>query len=84
MADWLIRHIPQTTEQFLCVQTHRASEAKNNPGESPCSGHVKQLQYTVRVAEPNPASPTFYWNNSVGLRANWLAACRYFTQGIER
>jgi hypothetical protein len=34
--------------------------------------HVKQLQYTVRVAEPNPASPTFYWNSSVGRRVNWL------------
>ncbi len=35
--------------------------------------HVKQLQYTVRVAEPNPglAWPTFYWNNLADRRVNW-------------
>jgi hypothetical protein len=33
MADWLIRHIPQTTEQFLLRSDASASKRKNNPGE---------------------------------------------------
>ena len=61
MADWLIRHIPQTTEQFLL-----RSDA------SPCSDTSNSCN--TRFALPNRtlASPTFYWNSSVGLRANWL------------
>lgn len=34
MADWLIRHIPQTTEQFLLRSDADGVEAKNNPQES--------------------------------------------------
>ena len=33
--------------------------------------HVKQLQYTVRVAEPNPGLANLLLNNSAGPRANW-------------
>lgn len=32
--------------------------------------HVKQLQYTVRVAEPNPGLANSFWSNSAALRAN--------------
>lgn len=31
MADWLIKHIPQTTEQFLLRSDADGVEAKNNP-----------------------------------------------------
>lgn len=33
--------------------------------------HVKQLQYTVRVAELNPGLANLYWNNLAGRRVNW-------------
>lgn len=72
MAEWLIRHIPQTTEQFLLRSDASGVEAKNNQGESPCSDTSNSCN--IRFALPNrtQASPTFYWNSSVGLRANWL------------
>ena len=45
--------------------------------------HVKQLQYTVRVAEPNRDWRTFFWNNSAVPRANWPPHAGIFTQGLS-
>lgn len=36
MADWLIQHIPDTTEQFLLRSDADGVEAKNNQGVSVC------------------------------------------------
>ncbi len=36
MADWLIKHIPQTTEQFLLRSDADGVEAKNNPEAGLC------------------------------------------------
>ncbi|EJT8962136.1 manganese catalase family protein [Salmonella enterica] len=33
--------------------------------------HVKQLQYTVRVSEPNPGLANLLWNSLAARRANW-------------
>ena len=33
--------------------------------------HVKQLQYTVRVAEPNRGSRIYCSNSLAALRASW-------------
>ncbi len=54
MADWLIKHIPQTTEQFLLRSDADGVGEKITQEAGPCFVIVKQLQYTVRVAEPNP------------------------------
>lgn len=44
--------------------------------------HVKQLQYTVRVAEPNwPAN--LLLEQFGGPQGELAAACRYFTQGLS-
>ncbi len=41
--------------------------------------HVKQLQYTVRVSEPNPGLANLLLEQFGEL----AAACRYFTQGLS-
>ncbi len=83
MADWLIKHIPQTTEQFLLRSDADGVEAKNNPGGRPMFRHVKQLQYTVRVAEPNPGLANLLLEQFGGPQGELAAACRYFTQGLS-
>ncbi len=45
--------------------------------------HVKQLQYTVRVAEPNPGLANFLLEQFGGPQGELAAACRYFTQGLS-
>ncbi|WP_238081659.1 manganese catalase family protein [Pseudescherichia vulneris] len=44
--------------------------------------HVKQLQYTVRVAEPNPGLANLLLEQFGGPQGELAAACRYFTQGL--
>ncbi|HFZ8993246.1 TPA: manganese catalase family protein [Citrobacter freundii] len=44
--------------------------------------HVKQLQYTVRVSEPNPGLANLLLEQFGGPQGELAAACRYFTQGI--
>jgi len=44
--------------------------------------HVKQLQYTVRVAEPNPGLANLLLEQFGGPQGALAAACRYFTQGL--
>lgn len=44
--------------------------------------HVKQLQYTVRVAEPNPGLANLLLEQFGGSQGELAAACRYFTQAI--
>ncbi|HAZ75261.1 MAG TPA: Mn-containing catalase [Enterobacteriaceae bacterium] len=44
--------------------------------------HVKQLQYTVRVAEPNPGLANLLLGQFGGPQGELAAACRYFTQGL--
>lgn len=44
--------------------------------------HVKQLQYTVRVAEPNPGLANLLLEQFGGPQGELAAACRYFTQAI--
>ena len=83
MADWLIKHIPQTTEQFLLRSDADGVEAKNNPGGRPMFRHVKQLQYTVRVAEPNPGLANLLLEQFGGPQGELAAACRYFTRGLS-
>ncbi len=46
--------------------------------------HVKQLQYTVRVAEPNLPRPRQPFTGTVRWASGRMAAaCRYFTQGLS-
>ncbi len=44
--------------------------------------HNKRLQYTVRVAEPNPALASLLLEQFGGPDGELAAAMRYFTQGI--
>lgn len=44
--------------------------------------HVKQLQYTVRVAGPNPGLANLLLEQFGGSQGELAAACRYFTQGL--
>jgi Mn-containing catalase len=44
--------------------------------------HNKKLQYTVRVAEPNPALATLMLEQFGGPDGELAAAMRYFTQGL--
>jgi Mn-containing catalase len=44
--------------------------------------HNKRLQYTVRVAEPNPHLATMMLEQFGGADGELAAAMRYFTQGI--
>jgi Mn-containing catalase len=45
--------------------------------------HNKKLQYTVRVAEPNPVLGTFMLEQFGGPDGELAAAMRYFTQGLS-
>jgi Mn-containing catalase len=44
--------------------------------------HNKRLQYTVRVAEPNPVLASFMLEQFGGPDGELAAAMRYFTQGL--
>ncbi|WP_413729026.1 manganese catalase family protein [Sodalis sp. RH22] len=44
--------------------------------------HVKQLQFTVRVAQPNPGLANLLLEQFGGPQGELAAACRYFTQGL--
>jgi len=44
--------------------------------------HNKRLQYTVRVAEPNPKLATMMLEQFGGADGELAAAMRYFTQGL--
>ena len=44
--------------------------------------HNKRLQYTVRVAEPNPALASLLLEQFGGADGELAAAMRYFTQGL--
>src|ERR1700761_3780885 len=44
--------------------------------------HNKRLQYTVRVAEPNPALSTLLLEQFGGPQGELAAAMRYFTQAL--
>ncbi|MEG3113270.1 MULTISPECIES: manganese catalase family protein [Pantoea] len=44
--------------------------------------HVKQMQYTVRVAGPNPGLANLLLEQFGGPQGELAAACRYFTQGL--
>lgn len=44
--------------------------------------HNKRLQYTVRVAAPNPGLANLLLEQFGGLQGELSAACRYFTQAI--
>ncbi|HBV40014.1 MAG TPA: Mn-containing catalase [Erwinia sp.] len=44
--------------------------------------HVKKLQYTVRVAGPNPGLANLLLEQFGGPQGELAAACRYFTQGL--
>lgn len=45
--------------------------------------HVKQLQYTVRVAAPDPGLANLLLEQFGGPQGELAAACRYFTQGLS-
>ena len=44
--------------------------------------HNKRLQYTVRVAEPDPVLASFLLEQFGGPDGELAAAMRYFTQGL--
>lgn len=44
--------------------------------------HNKKLQYTVRVAEPNPVLASYMLEQFGGPQGELAAAMRYFTQGL--
>ncbi len=45
--------------------------------------HVKQLQYTVRVSQPNPGLANLLLEQFGGPQGELAAAMRYFTQGLS-
>ena len=45
--------------------------------------HVKKLQYTVRVSEPNPGLANLLLEQFGGPQGELAAAMRYFTQGLS-
>lgn len=45
--------------------------------------HVKTLQYTVRVSQPNPGLANLLLEQFGGPQGELAAACRYFTQGLS-
>jgi len=45
--------------------------------------HNKRLQYTVRVATPNPGLANLLLEQFGGPQGELAAACRYFTQAIS-
>jgi Mn-containing catalase len=45
--------------------------------------HNKRLQYTVRVAAPNPGLANLLLEQFGGPRGELAAACRYFTQAVS-
>jgi Mn-containing catalase len=45
--------------------------------------HNKRLQYTVRVAEPNPGLANLLLEQFGGPQGELAAACRYFTQAVS-
>ncbi|ALL93059.1 TPA: manganese catalase family protein [Escherichia coli] len=45
--------------------------------------HVKKLQYTVRVSEPNPGLANLLLEQFGGPQGELAAACRYFIQGLS-
>lgn len=45
--------------------------------------HIKQLQYTVRVANPNPRLANLLLEQFGGPQGELAAACRYFIQGLS-
>ncbi|MBD8493945.1 manganese catalase family protein [Pseudomonas syringae] len=45
--------------------------------------HNKRLQYTVRVAEPNPGLANLLLEQFGGAQGELAAAARYFTQGLS-
>jgi Mn-containing catalase len=44
--------------------------------------HNKRLQYTVRVAAPNPGLANLLLEQFGGPQGELAAACRYFTQAV--
>src|SRR6201992_3286084 len=44
--------------------------------------HNKRMQYTVRVAEPNPGLANLLLEQFGGPQGELAAACRYFTQAV--
>jgi Mn-containing catalase len=44
--------------------------------------HNKKLQYTVRVAAPNPVLASYMLEQFGGPQGELAAAMRYFTQGL--
>lgn len=44
--------------------------------------HVKKLQYTVRVANPNPGLANLLLEQFGGPQGELASACHYFTQGL--
>src|SRR5690606_23613548 len=51
--------------------------------ESTMFTHNKQLQYTVRVSEPNPALANLLLEQFGGPQGELAAAMRYFTQALS-
>ena len=45
--------------------------------------HNKRLQYTVRVAAPNPGLANLLLEQFGGPQGELGAACRYFTQAVS-
>src|SRR3569623_3722920 len=50
--------------------------------EKPMFVHNKRLQYTVRVAAPNPGLANLMLEQFGGPQGELAAACRYFTQAL--
>src|ERR1700739_394028 len=45
--------------------------------------HNKRLQYTVRIATPNPGLANLLLQQFGGPQGELAAACRYFTQAVS-
>jgi hypothetical protein len=60
----------------------RAYGESSSPKEKVMFIHNKRLQYTVRVAAPNPGLANLLLEQFGGPQGELGAACRYFTQAV--
>ncbi|MGJ0238530.1 manganese catalase family protein [Novosphingobium fluoreni] len=65
-----------------CAAPFSGTPAFKWNGDQAMFMHNKRLQYTVRVAEPNPALASLLLEQFGGPDGELAAAMRYFTQGL--
>jgi hypothetical protein len=62
--------------------SYRVNRSPDSPEEKVMFLHNKRLQYTVRVAQPNPGLANLLLEQFGGAQGELAAASRYFTQAL--